>query len=205
MGWLRETRPNELTRSPGHGVHTERVVAGRSAGSRREPVPLPDELRSGIERLSGFALDPVRVHYNSTKPSQLGVLAFAQGTAIHVAPGQERHLPHEAWHVVQQAQGRVSPSTAHLRGSSVNTESALEQEAERMGARATRIRPAAFGTVRPRELLALPNGRAVVQRMKQKDERTVISTVDEFEQVPEAAHFEHQDQHGGSRGRTHHR
>ncbi len=25
-------------------------------------------------------------------------------------PGEERHLPHEAWHVVQQKQGRVRPS-----------------------------------------------------------------------------------------------
>jgi hypothetical protein len=25
-------------------------------------------------------------------------------------PGQEQHLPHEAWHVVQQKQGRVKPT-----------------------------------------------------------------------------------------------
>ena len=28
-------------------------------------------------------------------------LAYAQGSDIHLAPGQEQHLPHEAWHVVQ--------------------------------------------------------------------------------------------------------
>ncbi len=28
--------------------------------------------------------------------------AYAQGSDIHVGSGQEKHLPHEAWHVVQQ-------------------------------------------------------------------------------------------------------
>jgi len=68
---------------------------------------LPDQLKSGVESLSGMSLDSVKVHYNSAQPAQLNALAFAQGADIHVAPGQEQHLPHEAWHVVQQAQGRV--------------------------------------------------------------------------------------------------
>jgi hypothetical protein len=28
------------------------------------------------------------------------------GTDIHVGPGQEQHLPHEAWHVVQEKKRR---------------------------------------------------------------------------------------------------
>ena len=63
---------------------------------------LPDNLKTGVENLSGFLLDDVKVHYNSAQPAQLNALAYAQGTDIHVAPGQEAHLPHEAWHVVQQ-------------------------------------------------------------------------------------------------------
>jgi len=43
-------------------------------------------------------------------PAQLNALAYAQGSDIHVAPGQEKHLPHEAWHVVQQSKGRVKPT-----------------------------------------------------------------------------------------------
>ena len=62
---------------------------------------LPDALKSGVEQLSGLSMDDVRVHYNSSRPRQLEAFAYAQGTNIHVAPGQERHLPHEAWHVVQ--------------------------------------------------------------------------------------------------------
>jgi hypothetical protein len=32
---------------------------------------LPDNLKSGIENLSGFSMDDVKVHYNSEKPAQL--------------------------------------------------------------------------------------------------------------------------------------
>lgn len=39
----------------------------------------------------------------------VGALAYARGNDVHLAPGQERHLPHEAWHVVQQREGRVAP------------------------------------------------------------------------------------------------
>lgn len=77
-------------------------------------------------------MDSVKVHYNSSKPAQLNALAFAQGTDIHVAAGQEKHLPHEAWHVVQQAQGRVKPNT-EVGGTPVNDDPSLENEATQMG------------------------------------------------------------------------
>lgn len=96
---------------------------------------LPLRLKSGIENLSGLSMDNVRVHYNSAKPAQLQALAYTQGTDIHVAPGQARHLSHEAWHVVQQKQGRVRP-TMHKNGVSINDNQMLEQEADRMGAKA---------------------------------------------------------------------
>ncbi len=93
---------------------------------------LPDNLKSGIEATSGFSMDAVRVHYNSAKPAQLQALAYTQGTDIHVSPGQEKHLPHEAWHVVQQMQGRVQP-TMQLQGVNVNDNEGLEREADVMG------------------------------------------------------------------------
>lgn len=99
---------------------------------------LPDNLKSGIEHLSGYAMDDVNVHYNSSKPAQLNAHAYAQGTDIHVASGQERHLPHEAWHVVQQKQGRVQP-TRQLKGKvAVNDDTGLEREADVMGEKALR-------------------------------------------------------------------
>ncbi len=71
---------------------------------------LPDNLKAGIENLSGMSMDDVKVHYNSNKPAQLNAHAFAQGNQVHLGPGAEQHLNHEAWHVVQQKQGRVVPT-----------------------------------------------------------------------------------------------
>lgn len=103
---------------------------------------LPPALRGGIEALSGFSLDPVRVHYNSAEPKRFGADAITQGNRIDVGPGQERHLPHEAWHVVQQMQGRVS-TTAQMHGVALNDDPALEAEADHMGGRALQMHAAA--------------------------------------------------------------
>jgi len=101
---------------------------------------LPDHLKSGIEHLSGHLMDDVKVHYHSDKPAQLQAHAYAQGSDIHLAPGQEKHLPHEAWHVVQQKQGRVQP-TKQLKSASVhiNDDTGLEKEADVMGAKAAQL------------------------------------------------------------------
>jgi len=102
---------------------------------------LPDNLKTGMENLSGISLDDVKVHRNSDKPAQLQAHAYAQGTDIHLGAGQEKHLPHEAWHVVQQKQGRVKP-TMQLKGKvNVNDNSGLEREADVMGAKALSLAP----------------------------------------------------------------
>lgn len=101
---------------------------------------LPNQLKSGVESLSGLSMDDVKVHYNSPRPAQLQAHAYAQGTDIHLAPGQEKHLPHEAWHVVQQKQGRVRP-TLQMKGNiPVNDNAGLEREADVMGARAMGVK-----------------------------------------------------------------
>lgn len=102
---------------------------------KKNETGMPDNLKAGIEDLSGFAMDDVRVHYNSDKPATVQALAYTQGTDIHVAPGQEQHLPHEAWHVAQQMAGRVEPTT-EVGGLPVNDSIELEHEADVMGARA---------------------------------------------------------------------
>jgi hypothetical protein len=99
---------------------------------------LPGRLRSGIESLSGMDMSGVRVHYASPRPAQLNALAYAQGSHIHLARGEERHLPHEAWHVVQQRQKRVAP-TRELGGIQVNDEASLEREADAMGHKASEM------------------------------------------------------------------
>lgn len=117
-----------------------KFVAQLQSDDEKEPLQqkaenrtgLPDQLKSGVENLSGYSLDAVKVHYNSPKPAQLQALAYTQGTDIHVGPGQERYLGHEAWHVVQQMQGRVQPTT-QLQGVAVNDNEGLEREADVMG------------------------------------------------------------------------
>lgn len=106
---------------------------------KKNNTGLPDKLKSGIENLSGFAMDDVKVHYNSSKPAQLQAHAFAQGSNIHLAPGQEKHLPHEAWHVVQQKQGRVNPTLQLKAGMAVNDDISLEKEADIMGEKALQM------------------------------------------------------------------
>ena len=97
---------------------------------------IPDDLKYGIENLSGQSLKDVRVKYNSPKPASLQAKAFAQGSEIHIGSGHENTLPHEAWHIAQQKQGRVQ-STTQLKGSTnINDNKSLEKEADIMGSKA---------------------------------------------------------------------
>ena len=106
---------------------------------QKNKTGLPDNLKSGMENLSGHSLDHVKVHYNSPKPAAVQAHAYAQGSDIHLASGQEKHLPHELGHVVQQAQGRVKPTTS-VGGMSVNDNPGLESEATVMGDRALQMK-----------------------------------------------------------------
>ena len=140
--------PVQRQKAPAHHLpheseedETHQLKAATAGTTAAQPTStpnrtgLPDNLKAGIESLSGMSMDHVKVHYNSAQPAQLNALAYAQGSDIHVAPGQEKHLPHEAWHVVQQAQGRVKPTMQMKGGVPVNDDAGLEREADMMGAR----------------------------------------------------------------------
>lgn len=99
---------------------------------------MPTGLKAGIETLSGASMNDVSVHYNSSKPAAVQAHAYAQGSDIHLASGQEKHLPHEAWHVAQQKQGRVQ-ATTEVGGMPVNDNPGLEAEADAMGAKAAQM------------------------------------------------------------------
>lgn len=113
---------------------------------KKNNTGLPDNLKTGIENISGYSMDDVKVHYNSDKPAQLQAYAYAQGTDIHIASGQEKHLSHEAWHVVQQKQGRVKPTMQMKFGANVNDDEYLENEASMMGNRLLQLK-AELGSV----------------------------------------------------------
>ena len=94
-------------------------------------------------------MDDVSVHYNSPKPAQIQAHAYAQGTDIHLASGQEKHLPHEAWHLVQQKQGRVKPTLQMQTGTPVNDDPQLEKEADVMGRKANAVQRKAKVVTKP--------------------------------------------------------
>ena len=132
---------------------------------------LPNNLKSGIENISGYSMNDVKVHYNSAKPAQLNAHAYAQGTDIHLGTGQEKHLPHEAWHVVQQKQGRVK-ATKQMKGTvAINDDAGLEKEADVMGAKALQAK------VTNEPLILDGNTTESIQRMK-IDLPAKVSTVD---------------------------
>lgn len=112
--------------------------------SKPNRTGMPDQLKAGIESLSGIDMSDVRVHANSDKPAKLNALAYTQGNQIHLGPGQEKHLPHEAWHAVQQAQGRVKPIMQLKDGILVNDDKGLEHEADIIGEKAEHLNALAY-------------------------------------------------------------
>ncbi|OJJ22084.1 hypothetical protein BKI52_08580 [marine bacterium AO1-C] len=137
--------------------------SGEAYNEQPNNTGLPENLKNGIEHLSGYSMDDVKVHYNSDKPIQMNAHAYAQGTDIHLASGQEKHLPHEAWHVVQQKQGRVKPTLQLKDKVDVNDDAGLEKEADIMGAKAQNTQSVKPQNANPATSPANPNG--IVQRV----------------------------------------
>ncbi len=162
---LQRTVGNRVVQRMLHRTEEDKPIKGHSL-SRRE-TGLPDNLKSGVESLSGISMDDVRVHYNSAKPAELQAHAFTQGTDIYLGPNEEEHLPHEAWHVVQQRQGRVRPTTLLAKGLAANDDASLEREADEMGAWSLRQQPSS--EIAPQISPAAHMGSTgVVQRTKWK-------------------------------------
>lgn len=100
---------------------------------------IPDRLKAVVEHFSGFSLDEVRVHYNSDKPALMNAHAYAEGLNIYIGPGQEKHLAHEVWHVVQQMKGDVK-ATKEVNGVGINDNKGLEKDAASMGIKASKTK-----------------------------------------------------------------
>ena len=133
---------------------------------------MPDDLKKGVENLSGEDMSDVKVNYNSNKPAQLQAHAYAVGNNIHIAPGQEKHLPHEAWHVVQQKQNRVKPTTKSNSGTMINEDPVLENEADVMGQKALQNKSLNTNltdvTLTTAQLSSKPNTTAIIQKAGKK-------------------------------------
>lgn len=145
-----------------------------------EKTGMPHNLKAELEALSGYDFSDVSVHRNSDKPQQVGALAYTQGNNIYVAPSQEKHLPHEGWHVVQQKQGRVKPTLQMKTGVNVNDDTGLEKEADIMGRKAAKssksdvnVQQASSPVVQPKR-----NDGNVIQRAMSKDQTYVVKPGD---------------------------
>ena len=132
--------------------------SGQTAGRA-----LPQRLRGPLEAAAAVDLSAVRVHRNSPLPRRLGARAFSRGLEVHLGPGQERHLEHEAWHVVQQVTGRVRP-TAHVHGQPMNDDARLEAEADAAGRALSAGRPLPTTALATTTTAPAAQPTAVVQR-----------------------------------------
>jgi len=104
---------------------------------------IPPSVQTKMESTLNTNLSDVSVHPNSNKATDVGALAYTQGTDIHIAPGQynpgtssgNKLLGHELTHVAQQKEGRVQP-TGEIGGLPLNDSPALEKEADDLGSKA---------------------------------------------------------------------
>lgn len=106
---------------------------------------MPNEVLQKMESAFNTDFSNVKITPNSSKPTELGAMAYTQGSNIHFAPGQfnpstpngQKIIGHELAHVVQQRKGIVKPTT-QAKGLPVNDDSKFEKEADAKGAKAAR-------------------------------------------------------------------
>jgi hypothetical protein len=109
---------------------------------KKNTTGIPDAVKQRAEETLNADFSDVRIHANSAKAPAVGAVAYTQGSDIHFAPGSyspnsdsgRSLLGHELTHVVQQAQGRVQPTTS-VAGVPVNDNPSLEQEADQLGSK----------------------------------------------------------------------
>ena len=127
---------NNIQKAADDSDHSNQLLDLENEINNSEGDKLPLDLKNNVEKLSGEDMSDVKVTYDSSKPAQLKADAFAAGQNIHIAPGKEKSLPHEAWHVVQQKQNKVKPTSKLENGEMINDNSDLEKEADSMGKKA---------------------------------------------------------------------
>jgi hypothetical protein len=137
----------------GHPIQRKTDGGPDAAGGGMEPAddttalagggrPLPDAVRHKMEHALGADFAAVRIH-EGRHAAAMGAVAYTRGSDIHFAPGKydpesqagQELLGHELVHVVQQSRGRVA-ATTQSKSVGLNDSSALEHEADELGAKA---------------------------------------------------------------------
>ena len=136
--------------------------------------PLMPEVRSDMERAFGHDFSTVRIH-EGTQAQSIGMTAYAQGEDLHFAPGEYRPtspegrklIGHELTHVVQQRTGRAA--LPHGSTLPINSDTALEAEADALGTKAARGESASqHGTSHAYPAAAPAAGLSPIQGVKNK-------------------------------------
>ncbi len=138
-------------------INTYQKKGNGEVEGKENKTGIPDTMKTNFERSSGLSFDDVNVHYNSDKPAQLNAYAYAQGSDVYVGAGQEKHLPHELGHVVQQKKGDVKP-TEQVGDVAINSDRSMEKGADNIAAQAQ-----STGTTQ----LAAKNDTATIQAQSQ--------------------------------------
>ena len=112
---------------------TEMFELKQKESEKQNRTGIPAQMKARLEQNTGMSLDDVRVYYNSDRPARFDALAYTKGSRVYIGPGQERHLPHELGHVVQQKMGIVRANARHPSGEAMNTDAALERQADEIG------------------------------------------------------------------------
>jgi hypothetical protein len=134
----------------GHALHSI-PVEDTSTQTDAPGRSLPDGLRHKMETAFGADFSAVRIQ-SGQQAAHLDALAFAQGNAIHFAPGQynpnslagQKLIGHELAHVLQQRRGQVSTE-----GGAVARDSGLERQADQLGDQAVKGGQAGMSLPRP--------------------------------------------------------
>ncbi|ACY13774.1 eCIS core domain-containing protein [Haliangium ochraceum] len=161
---------------------------------------MPESLNARMAYLFGMDLSSVRIHEGASAEA-MGAKAYTQGTDIHFAPGQyqpntqegQALLGHELTHVVQQQQGRVAVTNQakHAAADAINEDTALEREADEMGARVAREpwgaddlgqdamdrAPAVKRDVATRVVQAKPAGEAALRSNAEQDAAALLEAM----------------------------
>ncbi|QDQ27987.1 hypothetical protein FNU76_17450 [Chitinimonas arctica] len=147
---------------PGHARAEPRQSHGKAASTTSPPLQTMGELRyhnsplqrrtashngiglgenAAVARLSGGRVDlhalgasVQRVPASDPRLKAVGARSLAQGRQALISNEADRG--HEMWHLAQQAMGKVRADST-VAGQGLNTQPALEREADQMGARIT--------------------------------------------------------------------
>lgn len=128
-------------KKPATNSHNFLDKSGSESFFKSKNNALPPQLQQNLESSMQQDFSGVEIHKDSERARELNALAFAEGEAIHFAPGQfdpgstegKNLIGHEFAHVAQQRDGSVQPTNVMHDGTALNDDKSLEHDADKRG------------------------------------------------------------------------